>query len=108
MIHSSLTAVHRFDNGYVEKQQVVSNEYCAEYWLNDLQKSMDRCTGRHDISEITKTALNTTQSINQNLLVPLSTNQDLALYFHQMLCSFHCHTCSFPQYHVTLGKGPRI
>ena len=23
-------------------------EYCAKYWLNKLQESMDRCTGRHD------------------------------------------------------------
>ena len=34
-------------------------EYCAEYWLKELQKSMDSC----DIPEILfKTALNTVQS----------------------------------------------
>ena len=27
-------------------------EYWGEYRLKDLQESMDRCTGRHDISEI--------------------------------------------------------
>ena len=33
--------------------------------LKELQESMDRLTGRHDITEIAlKTALNTTQSIN--------------------------------------------
>ena len=33
-------------------------EYYAEYWLKELQKSMDRCTGHHDITEILlKTAL---------------------------------------------------
>ena len=31
---------------------MTGKEYCAEYWLNDLLKSMDRCTGRHDITEI--------------------------------------------------------
>ena len=32
-MHSSLTALHCFDNGYVEKQPVAWKEYCAEYWL---------------------------------------------------------------------------
>ena len=66
-IHSSLTAVHCFTNGYVGKQPVDWKEYCAEYWLKELQESMDRCTGRRDITEILlKTALNTIQSINQS------------------------------------------
>ena len=38
-------------------------EYCAEYWLKELQESMDRYTG--DITEILlKMALNTIQSMN--------------------------------------------
>ena len=66
-IHSSLTAVSVFDNGYVGKQPVAWKEYCAEYWLTDLQESMDRCTGHRDITEILlKMELNTIQSINQN------------------------------------------
>ena len=37
-----------------------------EYWLKELQESMDRCTGPCDIIEILlKMALNTIQSINQ-------------------------------------------
>ena len=61
-IHSSLTAVHCFDNDYVGKQTVAWTEYCAEYWLKELQESMDRCTGRRDITEILlNTALNTVQ-----------------------------------------------
>ena len=44
---SSLTAVRCFDNGYVGKQPVARKEYCAEYWLKELQESMDRCTGRY-------------------------------------------------------------
>ena len=65
-MHSSLTAVRCFDNGYVEKQPVAWKEYCAEYWLKELQESTDRCTGRRDITEILlKTALNTIQSINR-------------------------------------------
>ena len=31
-IHSSLAAVHCFDNGYVGKQPMACKEYCAEYW----------------------------------------------------------------------------
>ena len=30
-IHSPLTAVHCFDDGYMEKQSVAWKEYCAEY-----------------------------------------------------------------------------
>ena len=37
-------------------------EYCAEYWLKELQESMDSCTGHHIIAEIQlKMALNTIQ-----------------------------------------------
>ena len=46
------TAVHCFHNGYVGKQPVAWKECCADYWLKELQESMDRCTGRHDITEI--------------------------------------------------------
>ena len=50
--------------GYVRKQQVASKEYCAKYWLKELMESMDRCTGRHVITEILlKAALSTIQSI---------------------------------------------
>ena len=50
-IHSSLTAVHCFDDGYVGKQLVAWKAYCAECWLKELQESIDRCTGRSDIIE---------------------------------------------------------
>ena len=66
-IHSSLIAFRCLDNGYLGKQPVAWKENCAEYWLKELQESMDRCTGRCDITEILlKTALNTIQSINQS------------------------------------------
>ena len=43
-------------------------EYCAEYWLKELQESMDRCTGRCDITEIRlKMALGTILAINQSI-----------------------------------------
>ena len=51
-IYSSLTAVRCFDNGFVGKQPVTWKEYCAEYWLQELQESMNRNTGRRDIIEI--------------------------------------------------------
>ena len=39
-------------------------EYCTEYWLKELQESMDRCTGHRDLTEILlKTTLNIIQSI---------------------------------------------
>ena len=63
-IRSSLTAVHSFDNGYVGNQPVAWKEYCANYWLKELQEHTGRCTGRLDLTEILlKTALNTMQSI---------------------------------------------
>ena len=62
-IHSSLTAVCCFDNEYVGKQPVAWKEYCAEDWLKELQESMDRCTGNHDITErLLKTALTLSQT----------------------------------------------
>ena len=45
------------------KQQVALKEYCMEYWLKELQESMDRWAGCPDI--LLKTALNTIQSVNQ-------------------------------------------
>ena len=64
-IHSSLAAVHCFDNGNVGKQPVAWKEYCAEYGLRELQECMGSGTGRRNITEILfKTALNTIQSIN--------------------------------------------
>ena len=44
-INSPLTTVHCFNNRYVGKQAMAWEEYCAEYWLKELQESMDRCTG---------------------------------------------------------------
>ena len=62
-IHSSLTTVHCFDYVYV-KHPVAWKDYCGEYWPTELQESMDRCTGRRDITEmLLKAAINTMQSI---------------------------------------------
>ena len=61
---SSLTGVRCFDNGYVGKQPMASKEYFGEFWLKELQESMNRCTGHRNITEILlKTVLNTIQSI---------------------------------------------
>ena len=50
----------------VRKQPVAWKEYFAEYSSKEIQESMDRCTGRPDITEILlKTAANTIQSINR-------------------------------------------
>ena len=32
-IHSCLTAVHCFDDGFMGMKSVAGKEYCAEYWL---------------------------------------------------------------------------
>ena len=66
IIHYSFIAVHCFNNGYVGKQLVAWKEYCAEYWLKELQESMDWCTGCYNITGILlKTVLNTMQSMNK-------------------------------------------
>ena len=49
-IHSSVTAVLCFDNGYVRKKPLAWKEYCAEDWLKEHQESID-CTGCPDITE---------------------------------------------------------
>ena len=61
------TAVCCFDNGYVGKQPVAWKEYCVEYWLTELQESMDRCTGHHDITEILLKNGIKQQTINQSI-----------------------------------------
>ena len=59
-IHSSLNAVRSFDNSYVGKQPVAWKGCCAEYWLKELQESMDRYPGRRDMTEmLLKMALKT-------------------------------------------------
>ena len=64
-IHSSLPTFHCFNNGYQGKQPVAWTEYCTEYWLKELQESMDRCIGCCNITEILlKKALSTIQSIS--------------------------------------------
>ena len=62
-LHSSVTAIHCFDDGFVGKQSLALEEYFAEYWLKEVHESMDRYSACHDITEILlKMALNTTQS----------------------------------------------
>ena len=65
-IHFPLTTVCYFDNGYVGKQPVAWNKYCAEYLLKELQESMDRFSGCRGMIQIRfKMALNT-HTINQS------------------------------------------
>ena len=53
----------------LRKQPVASKEDRAEYWLKELQESMDRCTGCRNLTEIwLKMELNTIQVINQSFL----------------------------------------
>ena len=71
-INSFLTGVYCFDDGYVGKQPVAWKVYCAEYWLKNIQESMDRCTGIHDITGILlkKAQHPYNQSINQSITQP--------------------------------------
>ena len=86
-IHSWLIGVRCFDDGYVEKQLVVRKEYCAEYLLKVLQESINRCTWRRVLSEITlKTALNTIQSINQSIILTLSQTTNFRLLQIERVC----------------------
>ena len=41
-----------FRHGLCEKVASGLEEYCADYWLKQLQESMARCTGRRNITEI--------------------------------------------------------
>ena len=67
-IHSSLTVVRCFVNGYVGKQPATWKEYCVENWLKELQESMDRCFGHHHITEILlEMVLNTIQHIQPKI-----------------------------------------
>ena len=51
-----------------EKKPVAWKEYCMEYRLKELQESMDKCTGRCNITEkLLKMVLYTLQSINQSI-----------------------------------------
>ena len=62
-----LTAVHCFEYGYVGKQPLAWKECCAEYWLKEIQESMDWCTGHLDITGILlKMVLNNIESINRS------------------------------------------
>ena len=68
-IHSFLTTFKCFDNGYVGKQPVAREAYCTEYWLKELQESMDRYTGRRYVTEI---LLKRRESpYNQSLNIPI-------------------------------------
>ena len=64
-IHSGLTAGRFFDNVHVGKQPGALKEYFAEYWLKEMQESMDRCIGHRDTTEILlKMMLKIIQSLN--------------------------------------------
>ena len=61
--------VSRNSNGYVGKQPVAWKEYCAEYWLKELQEGMDKCTGCRDVTEVLlKTALTPYNQSNNSLV----------------------------------------
>ena len=58
-----IVTADRCSDNNVGKHSVAWKEYCAEYWLKELQESMDMCTSPRDVTEI---LLNTIQSINQS------------------------------------------
>ena len=61
------------------KQPVAWKDYCADYWLKELQGNMDRYSGLRDITEIwLNTVLNTiTQSINQSIVFLQGFSKDM-------------------------------
>ena len=64
-----------FDSRYEGKQPVAWKDYCVEYWLKELQESMDRCTGCCNITEILLKYLQT-HAINHSFN-PLLLNADV-------------------------------
>ena len=67
-IHSSLTAIHCFDDDYVGEQPMAWEKYCAEYSLKVLKESIDRCTGCRHMAEMVLINKSISQSINQSTL----------------------------------------
>ena len=56
-------------------------------WLKELHESMDRCTGRRDLTEILlKTALNSIQSINQPIFIGVVKSWDCVAKGYYDLC----------------------
>ena len=43
---------HFFYNDQVGKQLAAKKEFCVKYWWQKLQVSIDRCTGRCDITKL--------------------------------------------------------
>ena len=67
-------------DGFLGKPPVALREFQTEYWLEKTQKSMDRCTGHHDIIEIMfKTALNNVQSVSRQHLFMFFPTKDKCL-----------------------------
>ena len=53
-IHPSLTVFHCFDGGHFKKRSQwlgKKKRHFAEYWLKELQESMDMCTGHRDTTK---------------------------------------------------------
>ena len=66
-------------------------EYCAEYWLKELQESMKRGTGRRDITEILNTALSRIQSISSERKLVILICQPGNVYGRHLLTLFLLH-----------------
>ena len=49
-IHSSLTTVRCFDNGYLGKLPVAWKEYCAEYWLKEVPYRVENFVRKGEIA----------------------------------------------------------
>ena len=71
--------VRCFDNSYLGKQPVVWKDYCAEYWLKEVQESIDRCTGCRDITGILLKVCVKHHTINElNLVYKIKSSLDLS------------------------------
>ena len=64
-------------------------EKYAEYWVKELQESMDWCTGCRDITEILfKMVLNTIQSYNQQLFKNTETRATISFkMINEKICT---------------------
>ena len=56
-----------FDDGYVGKQPMAWKEHCAEYWLKEVHESMDRFTGRRDVTETEITSKTIVKPCNRSI-----------------------------------------
>ena len=110
-------AVHSFDNGYVGKQPVAWEEYCAQYRLKELQESMDRCICHCDVTEILFNPFPNKplflRVYNRNCLKTLCEKEKLLVtsnfsFSHSVFCWFRELSAMFIKFEILVFEFGRV